>query len=91
MDLDSQTYKQEDFDLAYFNFDFTKSYEGKNEDNYQFGTTGAYINIQVADGEIYKLNTRVSGEDINLYVVDYGTDIAKLGLVNNLENLTPAA
>ena len=90
LNLNTQTYEEANYDLAILNFDFSKQYDGKVEENYQFGTTGAYINIQVANGEVYKLNTRVSGADVNLYVVDYGTDIAKLGLTNSLQNFTPA-
>lgn len=91
LNLSNQTYEEANYDLAILNFDFSKQYNGKVEENYQFGAQGAYINIQVANGEVSKVNTRVSGTDINLFVVDYGTDIAKLGLTSSLQNFTPAA
>lgn len=86
LDLDNQTKEEAIYDLAYLKFDFTKEYAGKSENYYQFGVAGSYINIQVADGEVYKVNIKESNSEINMFVVEYGTDINKLGLVSNIDS-----
>lgn len=90
LNLIEQKYEESSFGLAILDFDFVgKSFEGRDTDDankYHFGNPKAYT-IEVAGGEIYKL---IKGTDTNLFVVDYGTDVAKLGLTSSLEGFTPA-
>ena len=90
LNLIEETYQEASFKLDILDFDFVeKSFAGRDADDqtkYHFGTPKAYT-IEVAGGEIYKL---IKGTDTNLYVVDYGTDIAKLGLTSSLEGFTQA-
>lgn len=83
-----KTEKSSGLALDYINFDFDQEGEITNDEGvYSFKdktNPANEITISLADGEIFSATTNSN----TIYVVEYGTDIEKLGLVTSLEGFS---